>query len=117
MKKKLYKLVNIPNFDKIQTELFNAIDYDYQSMGKHGKNYTTEYMRLRCPTLMTWLDSKTKNQYRLLRFYFTPPQDSLERHIDGSNPTIPFGLNIPVINCENTTMTWWNCDEDNLRIF
>jgi hypothetical protein len=114
--KELYKFVNIPNFDKVQTELLNAIDYDYQSKGKHGKNYTASYMRSMCPTLMTWLDARTKSQYRLLRFYFTPPNGVLEHHIDGHNTVITFGLNIPVINCENTTMTWWNCDKDNLYI-
>lgn len=112
----LYKFVNIPNFREVQTELLNAIDYDYQSKGKHAKNYTAGYMKLKCPTLMNWLNGKNKSHYRLLRFYFTPPNGALEHHIDGNTPTVPFGLNIPVINCENTSMTWWNCDEDNFRI-
>lgn len=112
----LYRFINIPDFKKVQTELFDAIDYDYQSKGKHAKNYTPDYMRLKCPTLMSWLDAKTKADYRLLRFYFTPPNEVLGHHIDGINPIVPFGLNIPVMNCENTTMTWWNCNKDNLRI-
>ena len=112
----LYRFVNVPNFNKVQTELFNAIDYDYQSKGKHAKNYTPDYMRLKCPTLMTWLDAKTKTHYRLLRFYFTPPNMVLGHHVDGVYPTVPFGLNIPVMNCENTTMTWWDCSVDNLYI-
>jgi hypothetical protein len=112
----LYKFVNIPNFDKIQLELLNAIDYNYQSKGKHAISYQPSYMRSKCPELMEWLDLRTKLPYRILRYYFTPANDVLEHHIDGSNPRVPFGLNIPVLNCANTTMTWWNCDEDNFYI-
>jgi hypothetical protein len=116
----LYRFVNIPSFEQVQIELFNAIDYNYQLKGKHANNYTPDYMRSQCPTLMTWLDSRNKFPakfpYRLLRYYFTPAHDTLSPHIDGGNTKVPFGLNIPVLNCNNTTMTWWNCNEENTYI-
>jgi hypothetical protein len=112
----LYKFVNIPNFDKIQLELLDAIDYDYRLKGKHATSYLPNYMRSKCPELMEWLDARVKSPYRMLRYYFTPANDSLDHHIDGSIPRVPFGLNIPVLNCANTTMSWWECDEDNFFI-
>lgn len=110
----LYKYVNIPNFEYIQQELLNSLwDYEYKSKGLHAANFTEEFLCERCPTLMSWLKLRSKSAFRLLRFYFTPGYGELSPHIDSSFITVPFGLNIPVLNCENTKMIWYNCSPQN----
>jgi hypothetical protein len=109
----LYRYVHIPNFEEIQRELIESINYDYSSQGLHAQNFTEEYMTEKCPKLMNWLKVKSKSKFRLLRFYFTPGHAELLPHIDSSFITVPFGLNIPVLNCHNTKMTWYHCSKEN----
>jgi hypothetical protein len=114
----LYKNIIIPNLEVIQKELLNCIAHDYKKETKpHAFNYTEGYMWAKCPFLMSWLKLKSKLPLRLLRFYITPPHQSLGAHIDGGghDPIVSFGMNIPVAGCNNTFMTWYKCDADNLR--
>ena len=101
------------NFEVIQQELAASINYDYISKGLHAQNFSEEYITSTCPTLMSWLKSRSKSQFRLLRFNFTPGHSELPHHIDGSFIPVPFGLNIPVLNCQNTKMIWYKCSIEN----
>lgn len=103
----------MPNFEVIQQELSASINYDYISKGLHAQNFSEEYITSTCPTLMSWLKPRSKSQFRLLRFYFTPGNSELPHHIDSSFVSVPFGLNIPVLNCQNTKMIWYNCSKEN----
>ena len=111
--KELYKFINIPNFEVVQRELLESINYDYASKGLHAQNFSEEHLTTTCPTLMSWLKSRSKIPFRLLRFYFTPAYSEQPKHIDSNFIPVPFGLNIPVLNCHNTKMTWYNCSEEN----
>lgn len=109
----LYKHITIPNFEEVQRELLESINYDYVSRGLHAQNFSEEHLTNRCPTFMSWLKSKSKRKFRLLRFNFTPAYSELPHHIDGSFVSVPFGLNVPVLNCHNTKMTWYQCSKEN----
>jgi hypothetical protein len=58
----LYRYVHIPNFEEIQRELIESINYDYSSQGLHAQNFTEEYMTEKCPKLMNWLKVKSKSE-------------------------------------------------------
>ena len=79
--------------------------------------YATAYMEKTCPTLMAWLNPRLKMPVRLFRYYVTPPRGQSGIHIDGSDPSLPFGLNIPVAGSKNTYHTFYDTDPDNLMKF
>ena len=114
----LYQFVNIPNLEIIQEELLNCIQHDYKSKTTpHAFTYSVKYMATTCPTLMNWLVPRSKMSIRLLRFYVTPPRQNLGIHIDGGSnghPSVPFGLNIPIIGVDNTYQIFYDCPEDNI---
>lgn len=114
----LFKKLVMPELNIVQAELLSALDYDYTLKGTHAKTYSEQYLRNAAPTLFTWLDKNILVNYSVLRFYVTSPLGELSYHIDGnesSNMLVPYSLNIPVINCSDTTMEWFNCPENNLR--
>jgi hypothetical protein len=104
----------IPNLEEIQIELLSAIDHDYKSVtGPHAFSYTSDIMAERCPKFMSWINPKLKAPVRIFRYYVTPPNTSLGAHIDGINPTSPFGLNIPVTGTKNTYHCFYDTPADN----
>ena len=114
---KFYKYINIPNLEVVQQELLNCILHDYREPVKpHAFTYTERYMRDACPVFYSWLKPRSKLPIRLLRFYITPPGESLGAHIDGGGkyPIVPFGVNIPVAGTKDTYMTWYECAPENL---
>jgi hypothetical protein len=114
----LYRYIKIPNFELVQKELLLAIYHDYEShTAPHAFTYSRKYLENKSPTLMTWLNGRTKMPYRLLRYYITPPGKSLGAHIDGGGqfPTVPFGINIPVTGTQNTYHTFYQCNNSNIR--
>jgi len=105
----------IPNLEEIQVELLNAIDRDYKAVvGTHAFSYSATYMTEHCPKFMTWLMPKVKAPIRIFRYYITPPHTSLEAHIDGVDPTSPFGINIPIIGTQNTYHCYYDTPKDNI---
>jgi hypothetical protein len=113
----LYQFVNIPNLEIIQEELLNCIQHDYKSKtSPHAFTYNLEYIAKTCPTLTKWLIPRCKKSLRLLRFYVTPPRSNLSIHTDGGHgsPTVPFGLNIPVIGTKDTFQIFYKCSDDNI---
>lgn len=105
----------ILNLEEIQAELLFAIDHDYKAMvGTHAFSYPAKYMTERCPKFMAWLMPKVKVPIRVFRYYITPPHTSLEAHIDGVNPTSPFGINIPIIGTKNTYHCYYDTPKDNI---
>lgn len=105
----------IPNLEEIQTELLFAIDHDYKAkVGTHAFSYPSKYMTEHCPKFMAWLMPKVKIPIRVFRYYITPPHTSLEAHIDGVNPTSPFGINIPIIGTKNTYHCYYDTPKDNI---
>lgn len=113
--KELFIPFEIPNLEAIQAELLAAIDHDYtEAHEPHAFTFNEKYMREKCPRFMAWLKPKLKQPVRLYRYYVTPPNQSLRVHIDGDDPTVPFGLNIPILGCNNTLHTYYKTDPDNL---
>lgn len=105
----------VPNLEQVQAELLSAIDHDYKAVkGTHAFSYPIEHMLARCPNFMSWLVPKIKAPVRIFRYYITPPHTSLGVHIDGVNPTSPFGLNIPVAGTKNTYHSYYETTEDNM---
>lgn len=114
----LFKNILIPDFPQVQRELLSCIKHDYkENPTPHAFNYSKEYLTKTCPTLMNWLTPRSKMFFRLLRFYVTPPRQTLGAHIDGGGkaPLVPFGINIPVTGCENTYHTFYQCPPENIR--
>lgn len=111
--KELFKKVNIPEFDIIQKEVLDSITEDYNSNKTFAFNYDIFETAKRCPKFMSWFLPRNKAPVRLIRFYVTKPYGYLNPHIDGGLPyTSPFGLNIPILNCENTKMFWFEYDSE-----
>jgi hypothetical protein len=104
----------IPNFEEIQSELLAAIDHDYKVDSTHAFVYSAQHMKIHCPKFMGWLMPKVKIPIRIFRYYITPPHTTLSAHIDGINPKVAFGLNIPVTGTKNTYHNYYDTPEDNL---
>lgn len=114
--KELFIPFNIPNFEEVQIELLNAIGHDYkESKIPHAFTYTQMYMIEKCPKFMSWLKPRLKMPVRLYRYYITPPKSKLAIHIDGTNPTVPFALNIPVSGTKNTYHSFYDTDTENIE--
>lgn len=114
--KELFIPFRIPNFESIQAELLNAINHDYKKIEKpHAFTYEENYMIEKCPIFMSWIKPKLKLPVRLYRYYVTPPKSKLSIHIDGTNPTVPFALNIPVTGTHRTLHTFYETSPDNIH--
>lgn len=112
----LFLPFEIPNFKSIQHELFSSVDPERLTRGTHAFNHTEEQMLKNCPLFMNWFVPRNKSKVRLFRFYITEAKGHLGPHIDGlMKLRVPFGMNIPLLNCENTYHTYFDCDEDNLQ--
>ena len=113
--KELFVPFHIPDFENIQIELLNAIDHDYKVEEKpHAFTYQEKYMLEKCPMFMSWLKPRLKLPVRLYRYYITPPKNKLSIHIDGTNPTVPFALNIPLVGTKNTYHSFYETERENM---
>lgn len=114
--KELFIPFRIPDFEVIQKELLSAIDHDYKESNKpHAFTYPEYYMKHKCPVFMSWLMPRLKLPVRLYRYYITPPRSSLPVHIDGTNPTVPFALNLPLSGTKNTLHSFYETTKDNIE--
>lgn len=114
--KELFIPFTIPNFKSIQQELLKGIRHDYKQHDKpHAFTYAESYMKEHCPLFMSWLIPRLKLPVRLYRYYVTPPRSNLSIHIDGTNPTVPFALNIPILGTENTLHSFYETNVDNIE--
>lgn len=105
----------IPNLEEIQSELLLAIDHDYKAATTTTAfTYPAAYMLQHCPKFMSWLMPKARAPIRLFRYYITPPHTRLAAHVDGVNPTSPFGINIPVTGTKNTYHCFYDTPPDNI---
>jgi hypothetical protein len=109
----LYQKIKIPNFDIKQQELIELATGKFQD-----SNLLTYYdpsreeLENQCPTLYSFLCKNSKVPIRFFRLYHTPPLAGLPPHIDGNvHYRSPIGLNLPILNCTNALMKWW--DESN----
>lgn len=113
--KELYIPFTIPNLEQMQLELLSAIKHDYKTSKKpHAFSYPLLYMQKACPMFCSWILPKLKSPIRILRYYVTPPYKELGMHIDGSIPTVPFSMNIPLKGTKNTLHTYYETSADNL---
>ena len=109
-----YKKLNVDNFDLIRDELEKATVFEV-STNLRFWDVPFIWFKSNSPTLYNFIESRKKIPIRLCRFYLTPKYDVLLPHVDGlTNNRSPIGLNIPIIGCENTTMNWYDCPNDNL---
>ena len=111
----IYKQANIPKLDIMQQELLACIKHDWREKGMHAFEYDNEYILESCPTFAAWVLPRSKVGIYLMRFYVTTPFTDLKAHIDGNEPTYPFGLNIPIVGNEGSTMDWYETTSDNIK--
>jgi hypothetical protein len=112
---KLFTPINVKNFSLFQEELIKSLPLNFKDNGLHAFNRDEETMSAMCPNLMSWLKSRSKMPFRLLRYYVTPPRTNLGAHIDGYKAvSVPLGLNFPVIGYHNTYQIYYDCAVDNL---
>ena len=113
--KNLFTPIVVKDFDIFQAELKKSLPVDYHSKGLHAFNRDEKTMTELCPQLMSWLKSRSRMPFRLLRYYVTPPQTNLAAHIDGYKAvSVPLGLNFPIIGYRNTYQIYYDCAHDNL---
>jgi len=108
MQNKLYEFIEIENIDIIKNELYNLAQI---KANISNKNVFKRDLINECPNLYKFL-KKSPSTYNC-RFYFTNPKQELLPHIDGDK-NLGWGLNIPVMNYENSETIFYKCDEDNM---
>lgn len=114
--KNLWLSVDIPDFERIQNELYQLVEIEPGVTKTHAYSVDEKLMAERCPLFMSWFLPRKKQNVRIYRFYITEPFGHLGAHIDGGKILkVPFGMNIPVANCENTSHIFYDCDEDNIQ--
>lgn len=114
--KDLWTPIDIPNFGKVQEELGKMVTINPGVTKTHAFSVSEKVMKECCSTFMQWFEPRKKKPVRIYRFYITEPFGHLGAHIDGSKQLkVPFGMNIPVANCENTYHIFYHCDEDNIK--
>jgi hypothetical protein len=113
--KKFFKKIHIPELGKIQEELISTIQHNFRSSKEtHSWIAKPEDIFLQCPTLSSFLSPRLKKPLGQIKFYCTPPWQILDPHVDGSGHVkIPFGLNIPLMNTDDTYQVWYYCPPEN----
>ena len=113
---KLYQKIKIPNFDQMQKELQGLVHgvFPNKLLLTYYDPSLTELAE-KCPTLIKYLFQNIKRPLRFFRIYHSPAGGGLGMHIDGgATNRSPIGLNLPILNCKNSHMKWW--DESNAKI-
>lgn len=118
--KKFYRYIDIPNLTPIVEELSKLYNIDDLNKNKAESwiyNYKTVKEKL--PNLAEFL-KRSKVSVELLKFYSIPPNGMLGYHtdgpVDGSSFCPPFSFNIPLLNCNNTYIHYFDCEPSNLKI-
>jgi hypothetical protein len=107
----LYKSIYIQHFDKIQKELLQLSEKVLLTH-KTGSTIVEHNLLLDSSLLLTEYLADNNLKLDVARFFVIEPNDSIGIHIDGSKDHPKFlALNIPILNCQNTYMQWW----DNLK--
>lgn len=111
-----YQKIKIPEFDIKQQELIKLAKEKFQDPTKLGYyDPTKQDLENICPTLYSFICKNSKVPIRFFRLYHSPAGGGLGPHIDGgANNRSPIGLNLPILNCTNSLMKWW--DESNANI-
>lgn len=113
---KLWIPFDIPNFKEVQKELSSFVNINQTGTKTHAFTVEQNQMIEKAPTFMEWFLPRNKMPVRIYRFYITEPKGRLHIHIDGfKDCKVPFGMNIPVKNCQNTEHIFYECAEENLR--
>lgn len=112
----LYKKIEIPNFDIQQQELIKLVENKFLDTNRLDYyDPSTAEMTECCPSLYTYILEKSKVPIRFFRIYHSPPGGGLGPHIDGgAYYRSPIGLNLPILNCTNSLMKWW--DKSNAKM-
>jgi len=109
-----YQKINVPNYEVMRQELIKFTIEDVNNDTRYWDVYRDKFKNT-CPEFFEFVTANSKIPIRLCRFYLTPPNETLEPHIDGLVVNrSPIGLNFPIIGWENTTMDWYDCPIDNL---
>ena len=104
-----YKAIDIPDFPLIQSQLLELLDQTITDFSYTNTKATTyELVKDKCPRLIEFLDANDL-VWDVGRFFVTPPRDGLYIHVDGnSERSRIFSLNLPLLNCEQSEMIWWD---------
>ena len=105
----LYKAIDLPDFEIIKPQLIELMYKtitDYDSTNTKATSY--ELIQQHCPTLIDFFKANNLT-LDVGRFFVTPPRDGLYIHVDGNSETSRiFSLNLPLLNCEQSEMIWWD---------
>ena len=112
----LYQKIVIPDYEIKQRELIDLVDGKFKDQSVWAVyDPPKEEMAERCPSLYSYIIEKSKLNIRFFRIYSTPANGSLNPHVDGGAiERSPIGLNLPILNCDNSLMKWW--DGSNAKI-
>lgn len=104
----MYKQIEIDNFKLIQKQLHTRIE-DIKTNKRDAFAISFNELFSISPQLINWLDHN-KLIFDIARFFVTPPLSSIGIHVDGTLPDYPkfLALNLPVLNCTNSHMVWWD---------
>ena len=107
---KLYQKVKIPDFDIKQKELLDLVKRKFSNTSVLGYYDPSKIdMAMLCPSLYSYVLKNSIEPVRLFRIYNSPPGQGLGPHIDGGEfNRSPIGLNLPILNCSNSLMKWWD---------
>ena len=117
---KFYRYIDIPNLNDIVNELSQF--YDLNKLNKNKAEswvYIYSEVKHKLPNLNKFLQ-RSKVEIPMLKFYSVPPNGILGHHtdgpLDGSAYCPAFSFNIPLLNCNNTYVHYFDCEPTNLKI-
>ena len=105
----LYKAIDLPDFEIMKPKLIDLMyktitDFDSTNTKATNHDLIEQY----CPELVKFFNTNNLT-LDVGRFFVTPPRDGLYIHVDGNSQTSRiFSLNLPLLNCENSEMIWWD---------
>jgi len=116
----LYRPANIDSllYSSIKKELLQVFNYKFKQtpFNKIQSQFTIpaniEYVKQTCPTLMKQLKMYgLDTELRMLAFIIVSPGGDYPIHVDTLNPgQMSLGLNIPVLNCNDSYTAWYDTE-------
>jgi hypothetical protein len=112
----LKKKIDIPKFNEIQTKLQQIFIDKFDNVQKEKIDFLNDdIVREKIPELSNFFDKNnlTPNCFAVL---IRSPFVVAPIHVDGdgSQPVV-LALNLPVFNCKDTSMNWYNIPSDQLK--
>ena len=103
-----YRAIDIPAFEEIQQQLLVLLTQTVDNYDTGSVIVDQSTIWNTCPKLKEFVDAHDL-QLDMCRFFITGQHGALPIHIDGDEHHHKFlALNLPVLNCSNSQMQWWD---------